>query len=136
VASTRRVQGSVPFAAQGFDCVLSGLRDRVPGLYELQLVHEHSAGTDVWQHRLVVTVGGDADTGRYGVTQTAQGEAQTLSATRRCRLRAPEVYDDCLSTLLSSPGEPGSPAPACLAGLGESLGGWLEGCEARAPDCE
>jgi hypothetical protein len=139
--SIRRVQGygeSPYFWGNGLQCTLSALRDRTPGKYTL---HTELSDSCVWDNEVMVV---DSDGNVFvnsvhnysgGPPQSCPRVCLSYDVTRRCTLKPPDFFDDCLALGEASTdgGAGGAPddgwtlPPECYA--------WYTDCGQAEPPC-
>ncbi|HEU4405435.1 MAG TPA: hypothetical protein VFS43_09115 [Polyangiaceae bacterium] len=117
-------------------CVLRGLRDRTPGLYEHGTDHTFSNGSIGANHLMLVSADGGV---RYARDVYGRG-FETDPPAQRCQLADPSFFASCLTALDAPDGATSDATWSCLFGDGDVLEpsrlNWFTSCVAEAPRCE
>jgi hypothetical protein len=137
LATAQRIEGGSEFAMYGMDCVVSALRDRLPGRYQVELDHTWGNGNQTLTYTYVVSDEGEVETGVYEVANVEpEGGGESWRPTARCDLKAEAFFDDCLAAIAL--GDGASATAEAWACVFPELGAdppWLEGCVEAAPTC-
>jgi hypothetical protein len=140
--SMRRVRGygeSPYYWASGPRCLFSGLRDRTPGKYTM---HTEYSDSCQWDNEVMVV---DSDGNVFVSSAHYYGQGGLFcpsvacvnyGTTRRCTLKSPDFYDDCLalSTDASAGGGAGG-APDEDWNLPPECYAWYTDCGQAEPIC-
>jgi hypothetical protein len=121
----------------GADCVLTALRDRVPGLYEHVNTFADLGSTSTTT-RFLITDSGEVLRGGMTESALADGSAHrsNFSAAERCAAKPAAYFQDCTDTgtELTGVGGTGGP-PVELDGVCDHVADWFESCIPSEPAC-
>ena len=53
--TAQRIEGNNPASMNNIECIVTGMRDRTPGLYNVQLNHTWTNGSQTWAHTYFIT---------------------------------------------------------------------------------
>jgi hypothetical protein len=126
-------------------CFFEALRERTPGKYLHLAEHHFSNGAVGARHFLVVTSQGEVKYARHRYRSISMGAGPDGSSNdvrerlfdpgRRCQLKPPSYFDDCLTALKSPEGDA---AWSCAFGDGSPANEassifWFESCTDESP---
>ena len=122
------------------DCALAALRDRAPGVLEVELEHATGSGEEVWLHRFVVTPSGEVELAAKHTFLADEGDdAVDHTPTRRCTLKPASFFEACLAEVAqgepSGEGVPEAGWDCVFPTIGEDPP-WVQDCVEQAPLCE
>ncbi len=144
-ALAQRIEGGGTFTINDAECLLTSLRDRVVGTYEIELDHTFTSGSVTDAHLLVITGAGQVERSVefFEVDYNAQNTT-AYRPTERCTPKSPAFFDDCLQEVeATDPDERGHTDGAWECIFPGLEGGylpvdlpWFEDCVEQPPSCE
>lgn len=112
------------------ECLLSALRDRIPGSYKLDRDANYGDGNSSDSDVFIIAADGVVNHASFHVLYGGTNDPFATTPTQRCELQAPSFFQDCLDAIIGDP--EGQMAHDCAQTLGpfEPLPlTWFTSCE-------
>jgi hypothetical protein len=137
LATAQRIEGGSEFAMYGMGCVVTALRDRTPGRYQVELDHSWGNGSETLTYTYVVLDSGEVEVGVHEKAVVESDSQESWRPTATCTLKDATFFEDCLAAIeLGDAAEATSEAWACVfPDIGDDPP-WLVSCTEAAPTCE
>lgn len=134
----QRIEDGGEFTIHNFECVLTAMRDRTPGLYSVELDHTWTNGSDTKYYTLWITESGEVEMGVRLYSSLDAESSETWEPTQRCTPLSADFFDACLPVVLAEEEANMADKAAwdCVFPWPEHELPWFESCESAAPTCE
>ncbi|MEM7136109.1 MAG: hypothetical protein AAF500_05985 [Myxococcota bacterium] len=141
-ALAQRIEGGETFTINDAECLLTSLRDRVEGTYEIKLDHTFSSGSVTDAHLLVITETGQVERSvEFVEIDDINAQVTTVyRPTERCTPKPPAFFDDCFQEdpddRFRTDGAWDCIFPGLVDGFAPMDLPWFEDCVEQPPTCE